>query len=229
MVPNRMINTMSGRDYVHSRRKMVERDLKSRRIVDPAVLAAMAEIPRHLFVDPALGPQAYDDNPLQIGHRQTISQPYMVGLMTEACRLTRDSRVLEIGSGSGYQTAVLARITKEVYSVERIRDLLIRARKMMERLGLRNASFKLGDGGLGWPEEAPFDAIVVTAGAPEPPAPLLEQLAPGGRLIVPVGDRNVQTLMRYTMPAQGLPRSPREEKLVGCRFVPLISAAGWPR
>lgn len=202
---------------------MVEEQIIARGIKDPRVIAAMKKVPRHLFVEEALQNQAYSDHPLPIGEKQTISQPYMVALMTEAMQLTGEERVLEIGAGSGYQTAILAELAREVYSIERIRSLAIKARKLLYELGYFNAEIKIFDGTLGWAEKGPFDAIMVTAGAPNIPQPLYDQLALQGRLVIPVGDVYAQDLFRITRIEEGL----KKEDLGGCRFVKLIGKYGW--
>ena len=205
------------------RSRMVQTQLKGRDITDPAVLAAMEDIPRHLFVDESLRLQAYSDNALPIGHRQTISQPYMVALMTQALDLQGTEKILEIGSGSGYQTAVLARLCDWIYSIERLSALFYQAQQVLEDLRIFNINLKLGDGSRGWPEHAPYDAILVAAGAPQVPGPLLEQLAPGGRLVIPVGGSATQNLLRITRHEDGFTR----QELVGCRFVRLVGEHAW--
>lgn len=202
---------------------MVTEQLVARDITDQRVLAAMSEVPRHLFVESALADRAYEDRALPIGERQTISQPYMVALMTQALELTGSERVLEIGAGSGYQAAVLARLASRVYSVERVKTLADRAREVLDRLKLFNVVIKVFDGTFGWPEEAPFDAIIVTAGAPAVPQPLIDQLAEGGRLVAPVGGREGQRLVKL-MKRQGTVQS---TVLTDCAFVPLIGTHGW--
>ncbi|HSO71184.1 MAG TPA: protein-L-isoaspartate(D-aspartate) O-methyltransferase, partial [Thermodesulfobacteriota bacterium] len=177
-----------------ARERMVQTQLVARGISDPKVLYAMQKVPRHLFVEEALQNQAYGDFPLPIGEQQTISQPYIVAFMTEALKLTGVEKVLEIGTGTGYQAAILAELAPEVYSIERVYSLVSRARRILESLRYFNVKIKASDGTLGWPEEAPFDAIIVTAAAPGIPKPLLDQLAMGGRLIIPVGDRQTQSL-----------------------------------
>lgn len=211
-------------DFSIARRNMVERHLKARGIKDPLVLDAMLQVPRHLFVEGALRSQAYSDFPLPIGEGQTISQPYIVALMTEALELKGGESVLEIGTGSGYQAAVLARIVSRVYSIERNITLARKARLIFDQTGIRNVRVKVGDGCLGWEEEAPFDGIIVTAGAPAMVNRLKEQLTFGGRLIIPVGSRQEQTLVRLTRISQ---ETFDEENLVKCRFVPLIGQFGW--
>jgi protein-L-isoaspartate(D-aspartate) O-methyltransferase len=210
-------------DFSKARLKMVEEQITSRGTRDARLIAAMKKIPRHLFVEEALQSQAYTDHPLPIGEKQTISQPYMVALMTEALLLTGKEKVLEIGTGSGYQTAILAELSEKVFSVERIRSLAIRARKLLYELGYFNVEIKIFDGTFGWTEESPFDAIVVTAGSPDIPQPLIDQLAIGGRLVIPVGDAFVQDLVRVTKTEEGV----RKEDLGGCRFVKLIGKYGW--
>lgn len=202
---------------------MVEDQIISRGIKDARVIAAMKKVPRHLFVEEALQSQAYSDHPLPIGEKQTISQPYMVALMTEALQLKGKEKVLEIGGGSGYQTAILAELSEKVFSIERIRSLAIRARQLLYELGYYNVELKIFDGTYGWMEEAPFDAIIVTAGAPDIPQTLLDQLAMDGRLVIPVGDAYVQDLIRITKTEEGIKR----EDLGGCRFVKLIGRYGW--
>jgi protein-L-isoaspartate(D-aspartate) O-methyltransferase len=210
-------------DFSKARLKMVEEQITSRGTKDARLIAVMKKIPRHLFVEEALQSQAYTDHPLPIGEKQTISQPYMVALMTEALLLTGKEKVLEIGTGSGYQTAILAELSEKVFSVERIRSLAIRARKLLYELGYFNVEIKIFDGTFGWTEESPFDAIVVTAGSPDIPQPLIDQLAIGGRLVIPVGDAFVQDLVRVTKTEEGV----RKEDLGGCRFVKLIGKYGW--
>jgi len=211
------------RDYRLAREKMVRGQLIPRGIEDQRVLDAMGKIPRDRFVDEALAGEAYNDHPLPIGHKQTISQPYMVALMTEALALKGDEKVLEIGTGSGYQTAILAQLAEKVYTVERIRVLMVKARTLLAELECNNVLFKAYDGTLGWQEHAPYDAIMVTAGAPSIPEPLLEQLAEGGRLLIPIGDRSSQDLMRITKKKGKY----LQENLGGCRFVNLIGLHGW--
>ena len=210
-------------DFPKARLKMVEEQITSRGTKDARLIAAMKKIPRHLFVEEALQSQAYTDHPLPIGEKQTISQPYMVALMTETLLLTGKEKVLEIGTGSGYQTAILAELSEKVFSVERIRSLAIRARKLLYELGYFNVEIKIFDGTFGWTEESPFDAIIVTAGSPDIPQPLIDQLAIGGRLVIPVGDPFVQDLFRVTKREEGV----RKEDLGGCRFVKLIGKYGW--
>ena len=202
---------------------MVRDQIAARGVRDRRLLTAMTDIPRHLFMDQTLWRRAYEDHPLPIGNGQTISQPYIVALMTDALGLTGREKVLEIGTGSGYQTAILAKLADWVFSIERLPELSRAAQRVLEELKIFNVNLLVGDGTKGWPEEAPYDAIIVTAGAPAMPQPLVEQLAEGGRLVVPVGDRGIQSLTRITK------RDKRviQEDLGGCRFVDLIGEHGW--
>jgi protein-L-isoaspartate(D-aspartate) O-methyltransferase len=221
-----MSNTQRNKtlmNFQKARDRMVDTQLVSRGIFDPRVLAAMRKVPRHVFIDEALRDQAYNDHPLPISERQTISQPYIVALMTEALTLQGQEKVLEIGTGSGYQTAILAELANRVYSIERILNLSQRARQVLQELGYRNVALKVGDGTLGWEEEAPFDAILVSAGAPQIPQPLVDQLAMGGRLVIPVGDHLSQELILVESVAEGIHKT----NLGGCRFVDLIGKRGW--
>jgi protein-L-isoaspartate(D-aspartate) O-methyltransferase len=211
-------------DLERARERMVTEQLAARGIHDTLVLQAMREVPRHAFVDPSLWERAYDDTPLPIGERQTISQPYIVALMTEALTLTGTERVLEVGTGSGYQAGVLAECGVRVLSIERIPVLAERARQVLGSLGyLDRVRVELADGTLGWPAEAPYDAIIVTAAAPHIPRPLVEQLGPHGRLVLPLGDDDVQTLACIRRGPDGL----SEECLGECRFVKLFGIHGW--
>lgn len=211
------------KDYAAAAREMVQKQLVSRRITDRRVLAAMEEVPRHLFVDKSLRDEAYDDTPLPIGQGQTISQPYMVAVMTQLLELKGDERVLEIGTGSGYQAAILTRLCQWVYTVEALEKLSQRARQTIALCGYSNITFLVSDGSRGWPDESPFDGIIVTAGAPDIPRPLMDQLREGGVLVIPVGDRWSQTLKRVTKTARGFD----VENHTGCRFVDLIGEHGW--
>jgi protein-L-isoaspartate(D-aspartate) O-methyltransferase len=202
---------------------MVKRQIQARGIDDPQVIAAMLAVPRHLFVSDALRDQAYGDFPLPIGEQQTISQPYIVAEMTQALTLGPEDRVLEIGTGSGYQAAVLAQIVYRVFTVERLHPLLLNARRLFDQLGYYNIVTRYSDGTTGWREEGPYDGIIVTAGAPKIPAVLLDQLKVGGRLIIPVGSAHTQELIRLTKHKDGL----RQTNLGGCRFVKLIGEHGW--
>ncbi len=210
-------------DYPVARRKMVEEQLVGRRIADPRVLEAMRRVPRHEFVEPGMAAQAYEDRPLNIGFKQTISQPYMVALMTELLGLQGGERVLEIGTGSGYQTAILCELARKVWSIERLKDLSNRARRTLYRLGYMNIELKIGDGTLGWPEQAPFDAMVVTAAAPGVPEVYREQLGEGGRLVIPVGDPERQELLLVRKSGKVFDETP----VTGCRFVKLYGEYGW--
>jgi protein-L-isoaspartate(D-aspartate) O-methyltransferase len=210
-------------DFNLSRERMVKNQLVARGIKDKKVLQAMSKIPRHLFIEDALYGEAYNDHPVPIGEKQTISQPYIVALMTEALELKGDENTLEIGTGSGYQTAILAELSSRVYTIERIKSLLGNARKLLSQLGYDNILFKAFDGTLGWKEYAPFDAIMVTAGAPHLAKPLIDQLADNGRMIIPVGDRYSQELIKVVRKGKEL----EQESLGGCRFVNLIGAHGW--
>lgn len=212
-------------EYEAARKDMVRKQLEARRITDHRVLAAMGEVPRHLFVKESLRAEAYDDNPLPIGEGQTISQPYMVAIMTELLQLYGHERILEIGTGSGYQAAVLSRLCKWVYTIETLERLSDNARKALAECGYDNISFRVGDGTLGWPEEAPFHGIIVTAGAPDVPETLVNQLALGGKLIIPVGDRFSQTLKRVVLTKYGT----KVERHTGCRFVDLVGKHGWQK
>lgn len=212
--------------FQKQRMKMVDGQLRARGIVDQRVLKVMEKIPRHLFVDEGLVEQAYNDNPLPIDSRQTISQPYIVALMSEAMGLTGKEKVLEIGAGSGYQTAILAELAERVFTIERIAALATRARKVLESLNYYNVAVRVGDGTYGWREESPFSAIMVTAGAPRIPKLLIEQLVVGGRLVIPVGNRSSQVLLKLTRLSQD-PEDLKQEDLGGCRFVDLIGEYGW--
>ncbi len=205
------------------REKMVSTQIEARGINDRRVLDAMRKVPRHLFVGEALQDQAYGDFPLPIGEGQTISQPYIVAEMTVALELTQDNRVLEIGTGSGYQTAILAELADRVYTIERVRKLFIGTRKILDQLKYHNVVAKCSDGTKGWPEEGPFDAIIVTAGSPEVPEVLVDQLKLGGRLVIPVGGRFSQTLFKVVRDQDGI----YQTSLGGCRFVKLIGEHGW--
>jgi protein-L-isoaspartate(D-aspartate) O-methyltransferase len=210
-------------NYELARARMIREQLVPRGITDQRVLAAMAAVPRNAFVEDALQSQAYGDFPLPIGEGQTISQPYIVALMTQALALQGHEKVLEIGTGCGYQSAILANLCERVYTVERIKSLHIKARRTFDRLKLLNIVCKIDDGTLGWPEHGPYDAIMVTAAGPQIPAPLLEQLADPGRLVIPVGDRAGQDLLAVTKSGGTLSRHCIER----VRFVSLIGSAGW--
>ncbi|MGC8871657.1 MAG: protein-L-isoaspartate(D-aspartate) O-methyltransferase [Caldimicrobium sp.] len=209
--------------YRVARERMVETQIKARGIKDERVLKAMLKVPRHLFVPSSLRDQAYGDFPLPIGEGQTISQPYIVALMTEALELKGKERVLEIGTGSGYQTAILAELATWVYTIEKYSTLQEKAKAILFELGYKNISFKIGDGTLGWQEAAPFDAIIVTAAAPEIPLPLIEQLAEGGRIVIPVGDEFSQVLVKGIKKGGTL----HTKSLEPVRFVKLVGEYGF--
>jgi len=207
-----------------SRKKMVDTQIIARGIKDRRVIEAMLKTPRHLFVQEAMASQAYNDTSLPIGDKQTISQPHMVALMTEMLELAGSETVLEIGTGSGYQAAVLSCLARRVCTIERIPSLAAKARRLFDTLGLTNIAMKIDDGTVGWAAEAPFDAIIVTAGAPDIPEALVSQLAAGGRLIIPVGDQTDQELVRLVKNEDG---TLSQETSVACRFVRLIGKDGW--
>ncbi|WP_073612755.1 protein-L-isoaspartate(D-aspartate) O-methyltransferase [Desulfopila aestuarii] len=209
--------------YETARERMVQEQIIARGVTDPRTIDALLEVPRHLFVDDAMRARAYGDYPLPIAAGQTISQPYIVSFMTQALQLKGEETVLEIGTGSGYQAAVLSRLCRQVYTVERINTLLANARKVFGSLRYFNIVAKLDDGTMGWPEHAPYDAIIVTAGGPEIPAPLIDQLADPGRLIIPVGDQDVQELQLLTK----IDGEVKVENLASVRFVDLIGEHGW--
>ncbi len=209
--------------YERQREEMVRSQIEARGIKDPDVLSAFRRVPRHLFVSEALRDQAYGDYPLPIGEQQTISQPYIVAEMTQALELDKDDRVLEIGTGSGYQAAILAQIVYRVYTIERIRSLHIQARSLFDKLQYHNIVTRYGDGTKGWQQESPFNAIIVTAGAPEVPEILVNQLVVGGRLVVPVGNQHTQELIKIDRRGNSIQQS----NLGGCRFVKLVGEHGW--
>jgi protein-L-isoaspartate(D-aspartate) O-methyltransferase len=211
-------------DLKRNRERMVRDQIESRGVADPEVLRAMRKVPRHLFVEEALIPQAYEDHPVPIGHGQTISQPYVVAWMTELLEVGPEMRVLEIGTGSGYQAAVLAELGAWVFTVERVKPLYEAARQRLEAMGYRKVRFKLDDGTLGWPEEAPFDRIVVTAGGPRIPEPLLGQLADPGRLVIPVGPSRRSQALHVVRKENGRILA---RKLGEVAFVDLVGAHGW--
>jgi protein-L-isoaspartate(D-aspartate) O-methyltransferase len=210
-------------NWEKERRRMVDDQIVGRGIKDERVLAAMRRVPRHEFLPEAIRGMAYADNALPIGEGQTMSQPYMVAIMSELLGLTGTERVLEIGTGSGYQAAVLAELCGKVYTVERLKTIGEKARAALDRLGYQNVAIKVYDGTYGWKEMAPFDAILVTAGAPEIPAPLVEQLKDGGRMVIPVGDRFGQSLLKVVKTAEGAVT----QRSIPCVFVPLIGNHGW--
>lgn len=216
--------TRRQRDYAAAREAMVRDQLQRRGITDTRVLQAMREVPRHLFVPPERRRDAYSDRPLPIGEEQTISQPYMVAVMLQSLALPGNARVLEVGTGSGYQAAVLSRLATQVYTMEYFPTLAEQARAVLERLGYTNVQVIVGDGSVGLPQYAPYDGIVVPAAAPRVPQPLLEQLEAGGRLVIPVGEATAQELLIVTR--QG--NTYTQERSVPCRFVPLLGQEGWP-
>lgn len=217
-------NGQDGQAQAALRRSMVDEQIRKRGIRSPHLLDALTLVPRHFFVPEDLLAHAYEDRALSIGEAQTISQPYMVAAMTEYLDLQGSERVLEVGTGSGYQAAVLAELAREVITVEKNEVLARAARERIASLGYHNIEVKLGDGTLGWPEAAPFDAALVAAAAPSVPPPLLEQLAEGARLVIPVGDTEKQMLMRIRKSAGQI----LQEKLFACQFVPLRGRYGWP-
>ena len=212
---------LTGRE----RRAMVEQQLVRRGIADERIMEAMLEVPRHEFVRPEDADVAHDDRPLPIGHGQTISQPFMVGYMLERLEVSPDHKVLEVGAGSGYQAAVLGRIAREVYAIEISAPLADRARQTVARLGYRNVHIITGDGGLGYPDAAPFDRIIVAAACPQIPQPLVAQLIDGGRLVAPVGSAGSQTCLVGVREGEQL----RIVSTIGCVFVPLRGEFGWKR
>lgn len=215
---------MSEEKYALKRKMMVEQQLIPRGITDPSTLKSMSEVPRHLFIPEDRRKYAYEDGPIVIGSGQTISQPYIVALMTQAAECTSEAIVLDVGTGSGYAAAIFSRFCKQVYSIERIPALANRAKEIFSTLGYENITVIVGDGTLGFSEKAPYEAIVVTAGAPATPEPLIQQLKVGGKLVIPVGDSHMQKLMRYHKVDE---RQIEEELLEFVRFVPLIGEEGW--
>ena len=210
---------MPERNFDAEREQMVRRQLEGRDITDPLVLEAMRRVQRHLFVPEKLREYAYEDRPLPIGHGQTISQPYIVALMTQLARPAGARRALDVGSGCGYQTAVLARIVPQVFALEIVPELAEGAEKRLRELGVEGVQVRCGDGYEGWPEEAPFDLILVGCAPSEPPSVLIEQLAPGGRLVLPVGSLGVQELVLIEKQADG---STRQSNEGGVAFVPML-------
>ena len=205
---------------------MVATQIRARGVRDERVLRALEKVPRHLFVPPNIQDHAYDDNPLPIGEQQTISQPYIVAVMTELLGLEGSEKVLELGTGSGYQAAILAEVARRVYTIERIESLSRNAEVLLKALGYMTIGMRFGDGTCGWSEEAPFDAILVSAGAPAVPQILVEQLAIGGRLVIPVGDRYGQSLLKITRRSSDI-NQVKTEDFGRCRFVSLIGEHGW--
>jgi protein-L-isoaspartate(D-aspartate) O-methyltransferase len=217
------LTATTAADFVGARERMVQEQIVARGIDDLRVIAALRKIPRHLFVDQGIVTRAYHDSALPIGEKQTVSQPYMAARMAAALCLKGEEKVLEVGTGSGYQTALLAELSFNVFSVEKLRMLSRKARSLLDQLDYQNIALHVGDGTIGWSEHAPYDAILVTAGAPSAPPPLLEQLAYGGRLVIPLGDEQAQTLMRITRKRTGF----KEEALGECKFVKLLGKYGW--
>ncbi len=209
--------------YEVARRRMIAEQIVARGVSDERVLQAMNHVPRHFFVDPALADQAYSDNPVGIGEGQTISQPYIVALMTAELKLKGDETILEIGTGCGYQTSILAELAKQVYTIERIKPLALKARRVLKDLGYKNIIMRIGDGTNGWDAEAKFDGILVAAASPQIPAPLVNQLSVGGRLVIPIGDEQNQNLIRVTRNGEKI----MTEDLGPCRFVKLVGKFGW--
>ena len=210
-------------NYESERKRMVGEQIVARGVIDQRVLAAMRKVPRHEFLPEAMRGMAYGDHALPLGEGQTMSQPYMVAVMTELLDIKETDRVLEIGTGSGYQAAVLAELCEKVYTVERVKILADKARTTLDRLGYKSVAIKVYDGTYGWKDMAPFDAIMVTAGAPDIPAPLVEQLREGGRIVIPVGERYGQVLVKAVKSAEGI----ITQKSIPCIFVPLIGNHGW--
>lgn len=215
---------MTGTDpWESARERMVATQIAARGVGDEQVLAAMRRVPRHLFVPAEVRGSAYSDYPLPIGHGQTISQPYIVAMMTSLLQIQPDDRLLEIGSGSGYQAAVLGILAREVISIERIPEVAQLAKKNLDDAGITNVTVVIGDGTLGFPGGAPYDGVLITAATPSIPSPLVEQLAEGGRLVAPVGSRDLQELVRLTRKGHDLTR----ESFGGVVFVPLLGEYGW--
>lgn len=214
---------MTGYGRDDERRRMVETQIAARGVMDPRVLAAMENVPRHLFIPPPYDRDAYVDSPLPIGGGQTISQPYIVAAMTELLRPRPVDKVLEIGAGSGYQAAILSRIVHQVISIERLSAIAELAKKNLSSIGIRNVKVVTGDGSLGYPEEAPYDGIIITAATPEIPGPLIDQMTEGGRLVAPVGGRDLQELIVLEKHDSTITK----KSYGGVRFVPLIGEHGW--
>jgi protein-L-isoaspartate(D-aspartate) O-methyltransferase len=221
---NNSMDAGNNHDWAALRQAMIEEQIRKRGISSPRLLEALARVPRHLFVPEELALHAYEDRAIGIGEQQTISQPYMVASMTDYLELQGSERVLEVGAGSGYQAAVLAELAGQVITVEKNVSLADSARARLASLGYGNVRVEIGDGTLGWPDAAPFDAILVAAASPAVPPPLVAQLAEGGRLVIPVGESNKQTLMRIRKRAGEI----TQEKLFACQFVPLLGRYGWP-
>ena len=209
-------------DLAQAKEEMLKEHLQARGIEDERVLSAFREVPREEFIPQELNHLSYEDTPLEIGNGQTISQPYTVAFMTQLLGPKEEDVVLEVGTGSGYQGAILSRLVRQVYSIERFKELSDKAKEVLARLGYKNVELKVGDGSLGWPEKAPFDGVIVTAGSPDIPPPLLEQLKEGGRLVIPVGTHG-QEMVKVTKTKVGVKR----EVFPGFRFVPLVGEAGF--
>ncbi|MDI6752380.1 MAG: protein-L-isoaspartate(D-aspartate) O-methyltransferase [bacterium] len=209
--------------FEKKRERMVNEQIKARGVTDERILSAFYKIPRHLFVDEKEKSAAYSDHPLPIGYNQTISQPYMVAIMTSYLNLTGRERVLEVGTGSGYQAAILSLLASEVYTIEKIESLAEKAASILKELGITNVHINVGDGSLGLPKDAPFDRIIVTAGSPDIPLPLIEQLEIGGIIVIPVGNRYMQELIVAKKKENELIKKQQE----GCIFVPLLGRYGW--
>lgn len=215
---------LTDRRFERARHRLIEA-LRERGIDDLEVLRAFDVVPRHLFLPPAVAHRAYQDAPLPIGYGQTASQPSLIALYLQLLRLGPSTRVLEVGTGTGFQTALLSRLAGQVYSIERVRELSVRARAVLDQLRPGNVALLVGDGTIGWTRFSPYDAILVAAAAPAPPAALVEQLAPGGRMLVPVGDRAEQRLVLLCRTPSGV----EAEQIMKCTFVPLIGRFGWRR
>lgn len=209
--------------YAGQRRKMIEEQLSGRGIKDLSVMEVLSRVPRHLFVGSSLRHRAYGDYPLPIGENQTISQPYIVGLMTEVLQLKGSERVLEIGTGSGYQTAILAELASQVFTIERIKTIAQKTKKLLEGLRYKNIIFKTFDGTYGWRDQSPFDAILISAATPSIPTSLIEQLADNGRLVAPIGGRESQDLIILNKKGDQI----TQQKIGDCKFVPLIGKFAW--
>jgi protein-L-isoaspartate(D-aspartate) O-methyltransferase len=216
--------TYTIQQFAGQRQKMVEEQLLDRGIKDLRVAEAMNRVPRHLFVQRPFQHKAYGDHPLPIGENQTISQPFVVAAMTEALRLTGEERVLEIGTGSGYQTALLAELALQVFTIERIKSLGQNAKRILDQLGYTNINYKIFDGTYGWRDMGPYDAAMITAAGPDVPKTLIEQVKDGGRIVAPIGDSEKQELVVFTRTGDRL----QKQVLVSCNFVPLIGKYGWP-
>jgi protein-L-isoaspartate(D-aspartate) O-methyltransferase len=212
-------------EWKFERQRMVKDQIMERGVQDERVIDAMKRVPRHIFVEKTYHHQAYNDYPLPIGYGQTISQPYMVASMTELLELKGTEKVLEVGTGSGYQTAILGLLSAKVYSIERIAELTKQARTTLDNLGFRNINLMVGDGSMGWSDYSPYDGIIVTAGAPEVPTALIEQLAENGRLVIPVGDEFSQILNLVKKHKSRIYR----KEFFGCTFVPLLGKGGWKK